>query len=104
MLFNSYEFIFGFLPVALLGFFLAARLGKRAASTWLVIASFAFYTVWNPAFLPVLLISMGFNYAMSEFIGANEARPRVQTALLTSAIAIDLAALIYYKYLFATLA
>jgi alginate O-acetyltransferase complex protein AlgI len=104
MLFNSYEFILGFLPVALLGFFLMARWGKGAASTWLVIASFAFYTFWNPSFLPVLLISMAFNYGMSEFIGANEARPRAQTALLASAIAIDLTALIYYKYLFATLA
>jgi D-alanyl-lipoteichoic acid acyltransferase DltB (MBOAT superfamily) len=102
MLFNSYEFILGFLPLALLGFFLIARLGRKSASVWLVGASLAFYSFWNPVFLPVLLISIGVNYSLSELIGANESRPRLRNALLIFTIAVNLTALVYYKYLFST--
>jgi alginate O-acetyltransferase complex protein AlgI len=40
MLFNSPEFVLGFLPVALVGFFLAGRVGgTHWALRWLVAAS-----------------------------------------------------------------
>jgi D-alanyl-lipoteichoic acid acyltransferase DltB (MBOAT superfamily) len=100
MLFNSYIFIFGFLPLALTGFFVSARWGRVPASLWLVLVSFAFYAFWHPPFLAILLVSIAFNYAMSELIGRSEARPRLQTALLTATVSADLGALVYYKYLF----
>ena len=103
MLFNSYIFLFAFLPAALSGYFLAGRLGRRAAAVWLLGASFVFYGWWNPAFLPVLLVSIAFNYAASEVILRAAARPGWQGGLLAGAIAANIGALFYYKYLVAVL-
>jgi alginate O-acetyltransferase complex protein AlgI len=99
MLFNSYLFIFAFLPVALAGFHILSRLGRRAAAGWLVLASIAFYSWWNPQFVVLLAISIGFNYAAAEGISATEKRPALQTACLTAAVGANLSALFYYKYL-----
>ncbi len=100
MLFNSYVFLLGFLPAALAGFFASARLGgPRAGACFLVAASLLFYGWWNPAFLPLLLGSAGINYAASRAIVAARGRPRAQGALLGAAIAVDLGALVYFKYL-----
>ncbi len=101
MLFNSQVFLFAFLPATLAGFFLAGRFGRGPAGLWLVAASFVFYAWWNPAFLPVLLVSIAFNFLVSEAIGRLESRPAAQGWLLGLAIAANLAALIYFKYLFA---
>src|SRR5690606_33756350 len=35
-----------------------------AGKVWLVLASLFFYSWWNPAYLPVILISMAINYAI----------------------------------------
>src|SRR5690348_10665328 len=103
MLFNSYVFLFAFLPVSLLGFYALARLGRQAAAAWLVLVSLFFYGWWNPAFLGLLLVSIAFNYGAGAAIKAAEARPRLQVRLLGLGIAGNLAALIYYKYLFSVL-
>jgi D-alanyl-lipoteichoic acid acyltransferase DltB (MBOAT superfamily) len=67
MLFNSYVFIFLFLPVALGGFFLLGRSGRRGpALTWLFAASLVFYAWWNPADLPFLLLSIALNYTTAR--------------------------------------
>jgi alginate O-acetyltransferase complex protein AlgI len=64
MLFNSYAFIFVFLPLALLGFHLiGARSHQRLAIAWLVGMSLVFYSWWNPAYLALLLLSILGNYA-----------------------------------------
>jgi hypothetical protein len=47
MLFNSPQFVLGFLPAALAGFFLLGRIGgQRWAIGWLVAASLFFYGWW----------------------------------------------------------
>jgi D-alanyl-lipoteichoic acid acyltransferase DltB (MBOAT superfamily) len=99
MLFNSFVFLFGFLPAALVGYFACGRWGRRPAGVWLVLASFAFYGYWKPAFLPILLLSIAFNYAASVLIIRAASRPRLQSALLAGAVTADLGALAYYKYL-----
>lgn len=101
MLFHSGVFLFGFLPLALGGFFLAGRLGRQPAGLWLVAASLAFYGWWNPAFLAALLLSVVFNYVVSVVIGRLDARPVMQCWALAAAIAVNLGALVYFKYLFA---
>jgi D-alanyl-lipoteichoic acid acyltransferase DltB (MBOAT superfamily) len=98
LLFNSYVFVCAFLPLALAGYYATARYGRRPAILWLVCASFVFYGWWNPAFVPLLAISIAFNYAASRLIGATETRPTLQGWLLKLAIAANLAALVYYKY------
>jgi len=104
MLFNSYEFIFAFLPCSLLGFYLAAAIGRRAAAGWLVACSIFFYGWWNEGFVLLLLGSMTFNYGLSRLIEAGgEARPRLQRGLLGAGIGADLLLLFFYKYLFTLL-
>jgi D-alanyl-lipoteichoic acid acyltransferase DltB (MBOAT superfamily) len=99
VLFNSYVFVLGFLPLALTGFFAACRFGRNVAGCWLVAASLVFYAWWNPANLPVLLASVAGNFAVARLIGATAGRPRLQGAVLTGGIAANLAALAFYKYL-----
>ena len=68
MLFNSYEFIFLFLPITFLVFFAIARLGHEIAIAWLVIASLFFYGWWNPSYLILILFSMVVNFGFGEFL------------------------------------
>jgi alginate O-acetyltransferase complex protein AlgI len=103
LLFNSYIFIFAFLPIALAGFFLAAAISRVAAGIWLVLASLFFYGWWDPRFVPLLIISIGANYGLSELISAIPKRPHLQSAVLACAVSGNLLALVYYKYLFAIL-
>ena len=99
MLFNSYVFVLAYLPLALAGFFVAARRGPRAAGLWLIAASLTFYGWWNPAFVPLLLASVACNWLAGELIHRLSDRQRTQTIALVAAIAANIAALIYYKYL-----
>lgn len=100
MLFNSYVFIFVFLPVTLIAFFGSARFHRGLAKWWLVVASFAFYGYWEPAHIPLLLASGLFNFAVGRTIAA---RRRAWSArrlrlILAAAIAADLALLGVFKY------
>ena len=72
MLFNSVEFIFGFLPVTALVFFGLARWSHPAAAAWMAFASLFFYGWWNWTYVPLLVASAAFNYAC----GARLARCR----------------------------
>jgi alginate O-acetyltransferase complex protein AlgI len=99
MLFSSYIFIFGFLPVALAGFHLLCRCGRGPAAAWLVLASVVFYAWWNPLFVIMLAVSIAFNYGAAEAIAASTYRPRLQNTILTFAIGTNVSTLIYYKYL-----
>ena len=101
MLFNSYVFLGGFLPACLAGFALACRLGRTAAMGWLLLASLVFYGWWNAAFLPVLLVSIAGNFLAARLILATEGR--AGRAVLIAAVALNLAALGFYKYLAAIL-
>ncbi len=103
MLFNSYIFVFGFLPTALIGYQIAAHFGRRAVVAWLALASLGFYAWWKPAFLIVLGVSIFFNYAMACLINRRIPNQLPTSAILTFAIVADLGALCYYKYLFPTL-
>jgi alginate O-acetyltransferase complex protein AlgI len=98
LLFNSYVFFYAFLPLALVGYYATARFGRRPAVLWLILASFVFYGWWNPAFVPLLAISIAFNYGASLLIGATEPSPTLQGWVTRLAVAANLAALIWYKY------
>jgi len=116
MLFNSYIFIFGFLPVVLLGFFWLARFSHIYAAGWLALASLFFYGYWNPAYVGLLLLSIICNYSFGTWIAKARVRaekPGLRTGesasntqssapspqhLLTVAITANLALLAYYKY------
>lgn len=100
MLFNSYGFIFLFLPIVLLGFFQLARLHRVYAAAWLAISSLFFYGYWNPAYVGLLLGSIVCNYAFGMWIakaGVQHATAR-KKQILTFAVAANLALLGYFKY------
>ena len=97
MLFNSYEFIFIFLPVTLVLFFLiGARGHHKIAMTWLVGASLFFYGWWNPAYLGLIMASMLFNYGLGVGLGSGTQVQR--KAILIAGIIINLSLIGYFKY------
>ena len=101
MLFNSYEFLFLFLPVVFLGFFWIAQISHRLAAVWLVAASLFFYGWWNPQFTSLLLASIGFNYASAYAISrarTANGRSSRSSGILAAAIIGNLMLLGYYKY------
>ncbi|MDD3269202.1 MAG: MBOAT family protein [Syntrophomonadaceae bacterium] len=114
MLFNSYEFIFVFLPLStLIYFFLNHRGLGTAAKAWLVLCSLFFYSWWNIAYLPIIIASMLFNYmvgsALSRKSGTRGQEPCPNTGtrflspcptrlLLSFGIIADIALLAYFKY------
>jgi alginate O-acetyltransferase complex protein AlgI len=101
MLFNSYIFLFAFLPLALAGYYAAARLrGARACKLWLCAASFVFYGWWNPALVLLLGGSIAFNYLLSRYLVGGQKGPPHQGKILFLAVAANLSVLVYYKYLF----
>jgi alginate O-acetyltransferase complex protein AlgI len=100
MLFNSYEFIFLFLPLVCLGFFGLAAVSHRLAATWLALASLFFYGWWNPKYVGLLLASVAFNYLAGSQIARFRASDRTRRAwaLLVVAVTANLALLAEYKY------
>jgi len=93
MLFNSFPFIFGFLPWALAGYWLLAR--TEAPRLWfLLAASVAFYGYWGWRFAPLLLTSIVINWvAVQGFFAYRRA------STLVLAIAANLLCLGVFKYL-----
>ncbi|HYL85993.1 MAG TPA: MBOAT family O-acyltransferase [Candidatus Angelobacter sp.] len=100
MLFNSFPFLFAFLPVVLVGFHLLGRLGRTAALGWLSAASLVFYAYWNKAFLLLLLGSILFNFLCGQAIAASGAREARQRILLWAGVTGNLFLLCYHKYWF----
>jgi D-alanyl-lipoteichoic acid acyltransferase DltB (MBOAT superfamily) len=99
MLFNSYEFIFFFLPIVLLGFHLIGRQGHhRVAIAWLVGSSLFFYGWWNPAYLGLMLFSILFNYSIGVSFGNTSSHQLSRRMILTIGVVSNLALLGYYKY------
>ena len=104
MLYNSYPFIFIYLPAVFAGFFLLARESAMLASLGLAVASLFFYAWWNPAYVTLLLGSIAFNFSMGRAIDrvrrepGQGARRLGAGGLAALAIAADLALLGYYKY------
>jgi len=65
LLFNSYVFIFAFLPFTFLIFQVLGRSGYReGALAFLVLASLVFYGWWNPVYLGLIAASILFNYSV----------------------------------------
>ncbi len=100
MLFNSYTFIFVFLPLCLAGFALARIAGARAPLAWLVLMSLLFYGWWNPGYLALLAGSIALNYGSARALARARSRsPGWSRTILAAAICANIALLGYFKYL-----
>jgi len=101
LLFNSYEFIFVFLPIS---FFIYFYLNKKdlteVGKVFLVCSSLFFYSWWNVAYLPLILFSMIFNYFMGKSLskGGTFQKYISKRNFLIFGILSNLALIGYFKY------
>jgi len=102
MIFSSPQFILLFLPIAFFGYFYLNRIRLvLAGKAWLVLMSLFFYAYWNVAYLPLLLISIIFNFAVGSSLPPNFSSRRLRFSrhfILISSITLNLALLGYFKY------
>ena len=98
MLFNSYEFIFGFLPLTLAAFFLLGRWSRTGAFGWLILASLAFYAWWRPLNVLIIAPSVAINFGLARLLEhfGRQARPRAAKAVLVLGILFNVAFLGYF--------
>jgi alginate O-acetyltransferase complex protein AlgI len=96
MLFNSYEFIFCYLPIVFALFFIISQSSHRLAALWLACASVFFYGWWSPYFTILLIASVIFNYISGYLIGHMREGKKV---VLIISIALNLTLLGTFKYL-----
>ncbi len=99
MLFNSFSFIFLFLPITAAVFFVLGRSSKpERGLIWLTFASLFFYGWWNPAYLLLIFASILMNFGVSralDRVGAYGTRK----LLLILGISLNLGFLVYFKYM-----
>lgn len=104
MLFNSYSFIFIFLPLFLVAWQLVFRYRPDALLFCLLIASMIFYGLWSPLWLLLLLIMSLGNYLWGRAISGTDMPGNAlahfisRRAFLICAIAFNLLPLIWFKY------
>ena len=103
MLFSSVVFIFMFLPVTLLGFHLASKIGQRAEFVWLAAASLFFYGYWDARYLFVLVGSILVNYWVAGRIAGAASDEAKSRAWVVVGVSANLLLLVWYKYFFPTL-
>ena len=96
MLFNSLEFIFLFLPAAVLLDFTLARWSIDAAIIGTAAASLIFYAWWNPPFVVLPIISILANFQLARWMAA--AQKSTARSLLIAGYAGNLLVLGYFKY------
>lgn len=98
MLFNSYEFIFLFLPLTFVIWNLLCRARKTAvALLGLLVSSLFFYCYWNPPYLFLLIASIAINFLIQHNIAKSKFQKRAKTFLIIG-ITINLLLVGYFKY------
>src|SRR5581483_8464192 len=95
MLFNSYVFLFAFLPPVLVGTW-AIRV-KNVRLLFLTLASWVFYAWWNWKFLPLMLSTTTVGYVAALMIHRTEVARRRNLWLIGS-LTVNLGLLGYFKY------
>jgi alginate O-acetyltransferase complex protein AlgI len=93
VLFNSYFFLFVFLPTALAAFHLLRRESWPRALAAVSVLSLIFYASWDPRYLALLVPSLLVNYWLGETIARTRRR-----AWLVAGIAGNLAVIAWFKY------
>lgn len=98
MLFNSYIFIFIFLPLVLAGwYFLNSRKAYTAAKFYLAGMSLWFYGYFNTYYLAIIVISILGNYLLSFLMKFS--RSKITSRLgLTAGLLFNFGFLFYFKY------
>src|SRR6266516_6411230 len=95
MLFNSYVFLFGFLPCVLVGRW--ALRTKNLRLLFLTLASWFFYAWWDWRFLPLMLSTTTVDYIAALAIHRTDVARRRNLWLIGS-LTVNLGLLGYFKY------
>jgi D-alanyl-lipoteichoic acid acyltransferase DltB (MBOAT superfamily) len=99
MLFNSLEYLFLFLPLAVAGYWILVRWRKQQLTyLFLIAASLVFYGWHAPQNIPLLLASVGFNYLVARGIERRRGAGLATGALVALGITVNVAALAWFKY------
>lgn len=94
MLFNSYIFIFAFLPIVLILYYGVGKKSCKLANIVILLASFVFYGYYSWIYLILLLESILINYVFGLFISKKPSR-----GILIVAISFNVGLLFYFKYM-----
>ena len=94
MVFSSAIFLFLFLPLVLLGHWLA---GKRLRNLLLLIASLIFYAWGEGAYVLVMLCSIMLNTLFGRILEASQTKPHTKW-WLAGMLGLNLLPLLYFKY------
>lgn len=98
MLFNSYIFIFIFLPIALLGwYFLNYKKAYQAAKYFLAGMSLWFYGYFNLYYLAIIVVSILGNYLLSYVMKFSKTKTTARLGLIAGLL-FNLGFLFYFKY------
>lgn len=94
MLFNSYVFVFLFLPLVLAGYYTLNHWGKyQIAKVFLICMSLWFYAYYNHTYLVLLLGSVLVNFLFHRLLSRHRHK-----GLLAAGVALNLLVLGYFKY------
>lgn len=96
MLFSSLTFLFGFLPILLLGYYIVPS--RRFKNCILLVFSLLFYAWGEPKYIVLMLVTILISYIMGLLINKYDSKPKVKKLLLIMAIILILAGLIFFKY------
>lgn len=100
MLFNSFQFIFLFLPLVLIGYYSASKFaGRDLAKLILVAMSMFFYAYWKLEYLPILLVSILCNFLCGRALATMDLGKKNQRKFLCwAAVAFNICLLSFFKY------
>jgi alginate O-acetyltransferase complex protein AlgI len=101
VLFNSYEFLFVFLPVTVAGFFALGSLSRSWALGWIIFVSVLFYAWWRPLNVLIIAPSILINFILAralQRLATDEKRFQTARLVLLLGIAFNVAFLGYFKY------
>jgi alginate O-acetyltransferase complex protein AlgI len=93
MLFNSYHFLFVFLPIVLLGFYLLHWKSRRLALAWITLSSLVFYGYWDYRYVALIIPSICINCGLGYLIARHRSR-----SWLIVGVAANLAVIAWFKY------
>lgn len=94
MLFNNYSFIFFYLPVVWVLYVVVLARSQKVALYFLSISSFVFYSMWQIESLPLLVLSICFNYFCVRLFIVES----VRRYIFIFGVLVNLAVLFYFKY------
>jgi D-alanyl-lipoteichoic acid acyltransferase DltB (MBOAT superfamily) len=93
MLFPTFTFILGFLPITIIVYYLLSSRHPGASRLWLVAASFVFYAWFNWSYSLILGGSLIMNWLFAGWLYKKRSR-----LILTAGIICNVLLLGYFKY------